>query len=177
VAAGEAFSHDQQHRIERAIATADRETGITFSVRVGPVSDEPRLEAERLLANIGGGARDAGVLLLIGPGERVVEVMTTPAARRRISDHAAGLAVLSMVSSFGVGDIVGGIIAGIRQLADAAGAGVQIPPGAVADRADVLEEQELAARAAIAAENPTPQGTYGAAVVIEGEATERHVRS
>jgi hypothetical protein len=176
VAAGEAFSQDQRHRIERAIATAERETGLTFSIRVGPVSKEPRLEAERLLANMGG-TREPVVLVLIAPGERLVEVMTSPAARRRVSDHAAGLAVLSMVSSFGVGDVVGGIIAGIRQLADAAGPAVQIAPGALAATpADVREEKEMSERTAHAAESPTRQGTYDAGV-IEGTATERTVRS
>jgi hypothetical protein len=174
VAAGEAFSQDQRHRIERAIATAERETGLTFSIRVGPVSDEPRLEAERLLANMGGN-REPIVLILIGPGERLLEVMTSPAARRRISDHAAGLAVLSMVSSFGVGDVVGGIIAGIRQLADAAGPGVQIPPGTTATPEDVREEQAMTELTAHAAESPTRQGTYDAGV-IEGHVTERTAR-
>lgn len=171
MAAGEAFSQDQRHRIERAIATAEEETGLTFSIRVGPVSDEPRLEAERLLANMGGN-RESVVLMLIAPGERVLEVMTSPAARRRISDHAAGLAVLSMASSFGVGDVVGGIIAGIRQLADAAGPGVQIPPGSFATPEDVREELAMTERTARAAESPTPQGTYDAGV-IEGHVTER----
>jgi len=175
VAAGEAFSLDQRHRIERAIATAERETGLTFSIRVGPISDEPRLETERLLANIGDN-REPIVLILIGPGERLLEVMTSPAARRRISDHAAGLAVLSMVSSFGVGDVVGGIIAGIRQLADAAGPGVQIPPGTTATPEDVREEQAMTELTAHAAESPTRQGTYDAGV-IEGHVTERKVRS
>jgi hypothetical protein len=173
VAAGEAFSRDQRHRIDRAIETAQRETGLTFSIRVGPVDNEPRLEAERLLANMGG-MREPIVLMLIAPGERLVEVMTSPAARRRVSDHAAGLAVLSMVSSFGVGDVVGGIIAGIRQLADAAGPGVQIPPGSVATPDDVREEQLMTERTAHAAESPTRQGAYEAGV-IEGEVTERSV--
>lgn len=171
MAAGKAFSLDQQHRIERAIADAQRETGLTFSVRVGPVSDEPRLEAERLLANMGGN-REPVVLVLIGPGERLLEVMTSPAARRRISDHAAGLAVLSMVSSLGVGDVVGGIVAGIRQLADAAGPGVQIPAGSIATAEDVRHEQVMSERTAQAAESPTRQGTYDAGV-IEGQVTER----
>lgn len=175
MAAGEAFSQDQRNRIERAIATAQRETGLTFSIRVGPVSNEPRLEAERLLANMGGN-REPIVLILIAPGERLVEVMTSPAARRRVSDHAAGLAVLSMVSSFGVGDVVGGIIAGIRQLADAAGPAVQIPPGSfAATPQDVREEKEMSELTAHAAESPTRQGTYDAGV-IEGTATERAVR-
>jgi hypothetical protein len=81
-----------------------------------------------------------------------------------------------MVSSFGVGDVVGGIIAGIRQLADAAGPGVQIPPGTTATPEDVREEQAMTELTAHAAESPTRQGTYDAGV-IEGHVTERKVRS
>jgi hypothetical protein len=47
--------------------------------------------------------------------------MTTQTAGRRITDHAAGLVVLSMTSAFAVGDLVGGIVNGLRQLSDAAG--------------------------------------------------------
>ena len=130
MARSEAFSAAQRERLERALAAAEEQTGLRFSLRVGPVESEPRLQAERLLAHIADSPRDAVVLLMVAPGERRVEVMTTPAARRRITDHAAGLAVLSMTSTFAVGDLVGGIVSGIRQLADAAGraGGVQGAP-------------------------------------------------
>ena len=97
--------------------------------------------------------------------------MTSPAARRRISDHAAGLAVLSMVSSFGVGDIVGGIIAGSvscrTQLVRACRSrrGIATPD-------DVREEQTMTELTAHAAEARLRQGTYVAGV-IEGHVTER----
>ena len=175
MAAGEAFAEDQRHRIERAIENAERETGLRYAVRVGPVSDEPRLEAERLLANIATGPRDSVVLVLVGPTERLVEVLTTPAARRRISDHAAGLAVLSMVSSFGVGDIVGGIVAGLRQLADAAGPAAAAPP-VPEDVTGEPHRSEEAAR--VAQGNPVrPGGPAADSGVIEGQATERTVHS
>lgn len=130
MARSEAFSAAQRERLERAVAAAEEQTGMRFSLRVGPVEPEPRLQAERLLAHIADSPRDAAVLVMVGPGERRVEVMTTPAARRRVTDHAAGLAVLSMTSTFAVGDLVGGIVSGIRQLADAAGraGGVQGAP-------------------------------------------------
>jgi uncharacterized membrane protein YgcG len=127
VAGGEAFSFDQRTRIEKARVAAEEQTGITFSVRVGPVDGDVPSAAESMLANIVGSTHDPAVLILVAPGERVVEVTTTAAARRRISDHAAGLAVLTMTSSFGVGDLVGGLVNGLRQLADAAGAAVHAP--------------------------------------------------
>lgn len=124
MAAGEAFSHEQRARIERALRGVAQETGLQFSVRVGPLDGADSLElGERLLGSLMTSEQDAIVLILVAPGERIVDVLTSPVARVRVSDHAADLAVLSMTSSFGVGDIVGGIIAGLRQLSDAAGPG------------------------------------------------------
>jgi hypothetical protein len=122
VASGEAFRQDQLDRLNRALLLAERQSGVSFHVRVGAVSGEPGAAAERLLADIvGDRAAAADVLVLVSPGQRFVRVVTTPTARRRISDTAASLATLSMTSSFAVGDLVGGLVGGIRQLAEAAG--------------------------------------------------------
>jgi uncharacterized membrane protein len=128
VAAGEAFTREQHERIERARRAAEAQTGIRFWLRVGDFDRDPRLEAEHLLTNLVDTPREPAVLILVAPGTRVVEIMTTHAAKRRITDQAAGLVVLTMTSAFGVGDLVGGLVNGLRQLADAAGRrGVDAP--------------------------------------------------
>jgi hypothetical protein len=121
VAAGEAFTREQHERIERARRAAEAQTGIRFWLRVGDFDRDPRLEAEHLLTNLVDSPREPAVLILVAPGTRVVEIMTTHAAKRRITDQAAGLVVLTMTSAFGVGDLVGGLVNALRQLADAAG--------------------------------------------------------
>jgi len=121
VAAGEAFTREQHERLERARRVAEAETGLRFWLRVGECDAGPRLDAEHLLANLVETPREAGVLILVAPGARRVEIMTTQSARRRITDQAAGLVVLTMTSSFAVGDLIGGIVSAFRQLADAAG--------------------------------------------------------
>jgi uncharacterized membrane protein YgcG len=123
VASGDGLDPDQRERIERARTAAERATGMRFWVRIGPFGGNPRLEAERLLTNLIDSPHDAGVLILVGPGERRLEVMTTAAAKRRLPDSAVGLAILTMSSSFGVGDLVGGLLNGLRQLSDSAGHG------------------------------------------------------
>ena len=50
-------------------------------------------------------------------------IVTGPEARKRISDRDAKLAALSMAASFGGGDLAGGIISGLDQLATHAGRG------------------------------------------------------
>lgn len=115
------LNSEQRERIERSRRAAEQATGLRFWVRVGPFAGTPRLEAERLLTNLVDDPHDAGVLILVGPEERRLEVMTTATAKRRLPDPAVGLAVLAMTSSFGVGDLVGGLVNGLRQLSDSAG--------------------------------------------------------
>lgn len=118
---GEPFSPEQHDRIERALTAAEEQSGLRFWVRVGTLGSDPRMDAESTLANLATSGRQGAVLVLVGPEERKLEVMTSPGAKRRISDQAAGFAVLTMTSSFAVGDLVGGIVNGLRQLADSAG--------------------------------------------------------
>ena len=128
MAAGEAFSATQKERLERALAQAQTETGLRFVLTVGPFSSHSgfKAEAQRLLGVLiqeSADGSDAGVVLVaVDPGNKVLEVATSPVARERVGDHEAGLVVLSMTSSFTVGDLVGGIVNGLRMLADAAGA-------------------------------------------------------
>jgi hypothetical protein len=61
------------------------------------------------------------VLLAISPGQRVIEVVVGAQASRRLPDRACALAVLSMTNAFASGDLVGGIVNGLRQLSDQAG--------------------------------------------------------
>jgi hypothetical protein len=137
VAAGEAFTREQHERLERARRGAESQTGMRFWLRVGELDTDPRLEAEHLLANLVETTREAAVLLLVAPGARRVEIMTTQAARRRISDQAAGLVVLTMTSALGVGDLIGAIVNAFRQLSDAAG---RVPDGGPGQPVDgVLE--------------------------------------
>ncbi|MEX5634438.1 DUF5130 family protein [Parafrankia sp. FMc2] len=122
MAAGEAFTPEQTDRLERARLAAQNSSGIRFAVRVGPLDGDPELAAERLLGSLADPDRDEAVLIAVSPGQRFVRVVTTPVAKKRVSDAAAGLATLAMTSSFALGDLVGGVITGLRQLADAAGA-------------------------------------------------------
>ena len=83
--------------------------------------------AEKLHAALGDRAHSA-VLIVVAPGQRRVEVVTGPGARRRVPDRVAGLAVLSMVTAFRGGDLAGGLMDGLRQIAQAAGKGAPLPP-------------------------------------------------
>lgn len=128
MARGEAFTHEQMDRLERARRAAEEQTGMRFIVRVGVVDGDVKLAAERMLAGLVDPKHDVAALIAVSPGQRFVRIVTTPQAKHRISDSAAGLATLNMTSSFALGDLVGGLISGLRRLADTAGASAQNAP-------------------------------------------------
>ncbi len=106
--------------LDDVLVEAERVTGLRFATYLGNLGADTRSMAESLLESFGHEATMT-VLLAVSPGQRVVEVVTGGEAARRISDRAARLAVLSVVASAGDGDIGGGLINGLRILADQAG--------------------------------------------------------
>lgn len=118
MAAGEAraLRDSDRHEIDKAIRTAEQACRYEFSVFVGRAEGTPRDFAERLhSASV---APDRSVLLLVDPGKRVIDVVTGSDVRRVLDDQAVELAVLQMRSAFAEGDLVGGLVRGIAQLAE-----------------------------------------------------------
>ncbi|HEU5033344.1 MAG TPA: DUF5130 family protein [Mycobacteriales bacterium] len=116
----EPFTDGQVREISRAVGTASAETGLRFSVYVGPVDGDVRDHAERLHAALGSDA-SRGVLVLVAPGDRQLEIVTGREANRRLSDRACALAALSMTTAFSGGDLVSGVVTGVRMLSDSCG--------------------------------------------------------
>jgi len=118
----------QRKRVERAVDVAENLTGLQICVFIGSVEGErdPRAHAEALFVQAGLHARPA-VLLLVAPPQRKVEIVTAPAVRERIPDGAAREAVAAMVERFKDGDLAGGLVAGVEQLAATAGPGTPGP--------------------------------------------------
>jgi Domain of unknown function (DUF5130) len=106
-------------RVDEALRLADAATGLTFSVYIGELGEAPRDTAEHLLGQLS--EPDTGVLIAVSPNERQLEIVTGSIARRRILDRDAKLAALSMSAAFAGGDLGGGIVAGLAQLAEHAG--------------------------------------------------------
>lgn len=122
---GEAFANEQFDDIERVVAAANRETGLTFSVYVGNIDGEIRDAAEKRHASFGADATNT-VLIMVSPGDRLLEIVTGDASGRRLSDRSCALAALSMTTSFAGGDLAGGIVTGIRMLAEASGRSIPV---------------------------------------------------
>ena len=114
------FSYQELARLDEALTMSSRETGLRFTLYIGDLGKPTRVQAEEMHRRSGGDPAES-VLIALSPGQRVVEVVTGAGAARRLPDRACALAVLSMTGSFAAGDLVGGIVNGLRQLSDQAG--------------------------------------------------------
>ena len=115
-----AFSFRDLARIDEALTLSSRETGLWITLYVGDLGPDTRSRAEELHGRSGDDP-STSVLVALSPGQRVLEIVTGTAAARRLPDRACALALLSMTSRLGSGDLVGAIVNGLRQLSDAAG--------------------------------------------------------
>lgn len=113
------FSPMQLSRLDEALTLASRESGLRFSVYLGDLGIAPTERVAHLHSELDGSSE--AVLVAVSPGQRIVEVLTGADARVRLPDRGAKLAVMSMVASFKEGDLLGGLLSGLRMLADQAG--------------------------------------------------------
>ncbi|MFI5728630.1 DUF5130 family protein [Kribbella sp. NPDC051587] len=111
---GDAFTPDQLYDIERAVRNAEEASGLHFSVYVGGADSETRPFAQELLNELDD--PDRSVLVYVDPAGRRLEIVTGAEAKRQLSDTAAGLAALTMQTSFATGDLTGGLVTGVQQL-------------------------------------------------------------
>lgn len=114
------FSSVQLARLDEALTLSARSTGLAFSVYLGDLGGDTRETAEGLHASTGEYA-STGVVIAVSPMQRKVEVVTGAESARRLPDRACNLAVMSMVASFKEGDLIGGLVSGLRMLSDQAG--------------------------------------------------------
>jgi hypothetical protein len=106
-------------RVDEALRLADLSTGLTFSVYIGDLDEPARDAAQRLHAQLAD--PDRSLLLAVSPNQRLLEIVTGSEVRRRVLDRDCKLAALSMAAAFAGGDLGGGVVAGIAQLAGHAG--------------------------------------------------------
>ena len=115
--ADSAFTDRQLSRLDEALTLSSRETGLTFSVYVGELKAPARAHAEALFEKLS----DSSVLLAVSPGQRTLHIVTGPDSAPRLPNRSCALAALAMRAAFANGDLVGGLVTGLRMLADAAG--------------------------------------------------------
>ena len=111
------FTSRQLARLDEALTLASQESGLTFSVYVGALTTPTRRHAEALFERL----TDSSVLVAVSPGQRLLHIVTGPEAAKRLPNRACALAALTMRASFTSGDLTGGLINGLRMMADSAG--------------------------------------------------------
>jgi uncharacterized membrane protein YgcG len=114
VPAGDAFSARQEQDIAKAIATAEQQTGLKFSVYIGSVEGDLHAQSVRLHRQLA--EADNAVLVVVDPRRNQLQIVTGVDAKRRVDDRAAGLAAAAMASTFALGDLAGGIVNGLGSL-------------------------------------------------------------
>ena len=115
---GEPLGPADTSRLERAVAVAERLSGLTFSVFLGSGEEDARGYAERLHAGLAD--PDGSVLVMCDPEFHALEIVTCAGTRRVLADFDCRLAAATMQTSFAAGDIVGGLVTGVQQLGQAA---------------------------------------------------------
>jgi hypothetical protein len=113
------FTTPQLLRLASALKLSDESTGLTFSLYVGDLEAPSRGHAEKLHGQLA--VPEVSVLVAVSPNQRILEIVTGEIARRRIPDRSSKLAALSMSAAFAGGDLAGGLVTGLAQLAEAAG--------------------------------------------------------
>jgi uncharacterized protein DUF5130 len=114
------FSAAALSRLDEALTLTSRHTRLRFSIYLGDLGEDSHAAALNLLDSLGDAATDS-VLIAVDPQRRNVDIVTGPEAHIRLADRGCKLAVMSMVASFKEGDLIGGLLSGLRMLADQAG--------------------------------------------------------
>ena len=120
IEANQPFGPRQLARLDEALTMSSRETGLTFSIYVGEVAEPSRGTAESLFEKLATEV-DNAVLIVVSPGQRKLHIVTGETSAVRLPNRACALAALGMRAAFTNGDLTGGIVTGLRMLADAAG--------------------------------------------------------
>lgn len=108
------FTSRQLGRLDEALTLSSRESGLAFSVYVGELSTPTRAHAEALFEKLS----DDAVLIAVSPGQRSLHIVTGPVSSKRLTNRACALAAVSMRAAFAGGDLVGGLVTGLRMLSD-----------------------------------------------------------
>jgi hypothetical protein len=111
------FTATQLTRLDEALTLSTSESGLRFSVYVGALDTPTRAHAEALFEKLS----DDAVLIAVAPTERALHIVTGPESSKRLPNRACALAALAMRASFSSGDLTGGLVNGLRMLADSAG--------------------------------------------------------
>lgn len=109
------ITQGQRKDLQGIVDRARTISGYAFALYVGPLP-AGRADAQARHAELRDPA--SSVLVAVGPSERAIEIVTGANVVINLDDQACELAAMSMASSFGAGDLAGGLREGIIMLAE-----------------------------------------------------------
>lgn len=112
------FDNPQRQAISDAIRKAEVASRIEFSVFVGSAEGEPRAFATQLHNSLVAPTRT--IVIMVDPDARALEIVTGGWVRERVSDAEAQVVADEMRGLIADGDLCGGIVHGIKELAQRA---------------------------------------------------------
>ena len=112
------FDNPQRLAISNTIRTAELASRIEFSVFVGTSHGHPRAYATQLHNSLVAPART--IVIMVDPDARALEIVAGGWVRDRVSDADAQAVADEMAGIIAGGDLAGGIIHGIEELAQKA---------------------------------------------------------
>lgn len=112
------FSRRELIGLDDTLRDASELARVRFSVYIGDLGPDPVADARKVLAKAPEPRN--GALLAVSPNTRDVVVVSGSDVADRVNDRVAGLGVTAAVTSFKQGDLIDGLIAGLRVMATAA---------------------------------------------------------
>lgn len=109
------FDNAQRLAISSAIRTAEVASRIEFSVFVGASQGGPRSFATQLHNSLVAPTRT--IVIMVDPFVRALEIVAGGWVRERVSDADMEAVAEEMTARFTEGDLAGGVIRGIEELA------------------------------------------------------------
>lgn len=100
--------------LDNALKYGSRAAKARFAVYIGDLGEDTAASAREVLAKVP--TPDNAVLLAVSPNQRAIEVVYGSAVKGRGIEEAAPLGVSAAAASFREGNLIDGLISGIRVL-------------------------------------------------------------
>jgi Domain of unknown function (DUF5130) len=100
--------------LDDALAHGTRASGARMAVYIGDLGADPAARAREILAHVP--TPNDAVLLAVSPDQHVIEVVYGAGVRGRGAESAAPLGVAAAASAFKEGNLIDGLVSGVRVL-------------------------------------------------------------
>lgn len=105
-------------RLDEALTYGTRDTGVKFTVYLGPLGKHPNDKAFALLDSLDDAAHTA--LVAVDPDDQLIEIVSGAAVADKVGDRVCRLGVTAAIPQFQRGHLIDGLVAAVEVMAAAA---------------------------------------------------------